>query len=205
MYEAIGVVPAGDRADQADPAGTIALAYEHYAPELAAFVARSFGGRLTPEDVVHEAFARLIREAASERLPDQLRPWLYRVAHNVAVSELRHRSRSTASVDEPGVPEPIASSAESEYEDRAVDLDLQLAVMALPPDARTVLLMVAEGYTGREIARTVGRSDLATRALLWRTRRALRAMLDGADDRGLGSPGRRPVTARHVSSVLMSA
>ena len=191
--------------DRGEPAALITLAYERYVPELTAYVAQRFGTRLTPEDVVHEAFARLVREAAAGRLPDQTRPWLYRVAHNIAVSDLRRPSASATSIDEPGVPEPVASSAECEYEGRVVDLDLQRAFRSLPLDRRTVLLMAADGYSGREIARAVGRSELATRTLLCRSRRAVRELLDGTGDDALGR-GRRPAAAAcRTAPILMSA
>ena len=49
--------------------------------------------------------------------------------------------------------------------------------------------MAADGYSGREIAGAVGRSELATRALLCRTRQVLREALAGAGrDLGLGAP-----------------
>lgn len=161
----------------ADPAGTIALAYERYAPELTVYVARSFRGRLTPEDVVHDTFTRLIREADADRLPAHVRPWLYRVAHNIAVSGLRRPAAAARSIDETPGTESVTCSAEEESETAMVSLELRMALGALPLDARTALLMVADGYSGREIAQVVGRTDLATRALLWRSRRSLRALL----------------------------
>ena len=80
-------------APRADESAWIAEAYEAHARELAAYVARSFGGRVIPEDVVHEAFARLVRDVAAGRAPLLVRPWLYRVAHNLAVDELRRPIR----------------------------------------------------------------------------------------------------------------
>jgi len=137
----------------ADPAGIIALAYERYAPELTVYVARSFRGRFTPEDVVHDTFTRLIREADADRLPAHVRPWLYRVAHNIAVSDLRRPAAATArSIDETPGTESVTCSAEEESETAMVSLELRMALGALPLDARTALLMVADGYSGREIA-----------------------------------------------------
>jgi RNA polymerase sigma-70 factor, ECF subfamily len=152
----------------------VGRAFEACSAELLAYVARSFGGGVDPEDVVQEAFVRLITETAAGRMPTQVRPWLYRVAHNIAVSELRRPTAVTRSLDEPPEPEPSTCSAEEEWEAATVDLDLRTSIRALAPAARRALLMAAEGYTGHEIARAVGRSDLAARALLWRSRRRLR-------------------------------
>ena len=174
------VVTAGVVSDSADPAGSISLAYERYAPDLVFYVATSFRGHVAPEDVVHETFTRLIREACANRLPVHIRPWLYRVAHNIAVSDLRRPSASAPSMDLPGAPEPVTHSAEVESEDRVISIDIRHAFGALPLDGRTALLMVANGYSGREVAQAVGRTDVATRALLWRSRRSLRETLAAA-------------------------
>jgi len=51
----------------------------------------------------------------------------------------------------------------------------------VPKDARTCLLMAANGFSGREIADAIGRSELATRALICRARIRLRESLTEAD------------------------
>jgi DNA-directed RNA polymerase specialized sigma24 family protein len=51
------------------------------------------------------------------------------------------------------------------------------AMASVSPRARTGLLMAADGYSGREIALAIGRSETATRALLSRARRTVRASL----------------------------
>ena len=164
-----------------DESSWIAEAYEAYAHELEVYVARSFGGRVTPEDVVHEAFARLVRDVAAGRAPLRVRPWLYRVAHNLAVDELRRPIRFEASVDDEPVADASARSAEEELETWSVDPVLRAALGALSPPARLSVLLAAVGYTGREIASAVGRTELASRALLCRARRSLRELLAGTE------------------------
>ncbi len=170
----------------ADP---VAAAYAAHAPELHAYVLARFGGHVAADDVVQEAFARLVREVAAGRTPDAVRPWLYRVAHNLAVSELRGPGRREAELDVPGRPEPRAASAEAELEAWSLDGELRAALGALSPAARRSVLMAADGYTSREIASAVGRTELASRALLCRARRSLRELLAGtelATGRGAG-------------------
>lgn len=59
-----------------DPETSVTAAYETWAGELERYVTRAFGGRVVPEDVVHEAFARLIRETSAGREPTLVRAWL---------------------------------------------------------------------------------------------------------------------------------
>jgi len=51
----------------------------------------------------------------------------------------------------------------------------------LAPDARVALLLAAQGFSGREIAETIGRSEIATRTLMCRARLDLRRRLEAAD------------------------
>lgn len=157
-------------------------AYAAYEPEIRGYVASRFGCRVAAEDVVQEAFARLVRETRAGRAPDAIRPWLYRVAHNLAVSELRRPAWEPVEPvepDAPARPEPRSPSAEVEFERWELAPELRDALATLPPPARLSLLMAADGYSGREIASATGRSELAVRALLCRTRRALRELLGG--------------------------
>jgi RNA polymerase sigma factor (sigma-70 family) len=160
----------------------IGHAYEAHAGELEAYVAHRFGGHVTPEDVVHEAFARLVHETSAGRAPHLVRPWLYRVAHNLVVSEMRRPIRFT-SVDgaSPAWEAPSSSSAEMEPDASTLSPELRQALAALSRAARISILMAADGYSGREIATAVGRSELAARALLCRARRTLREILAGSD------------------------
>ncbi len=58
------------------------------------------------------------------------------------------------------------------------DADLGIALGELGEDARTALLMAANGFNGMEIAEAIGRSGNATRTLMCRSRLQLRHRLD---------------------------
>jgi RNA polymerase sigma-70 factor (ECF subfamily) len=160
-----------------DPGTSVTAAYEAWAGELERYVAGAFGGRVVPEDVVHEAFARLIRETSAGREPTLVRAWLYRVVHNLVVSELRRPVRWEPGVEGERAPGGSARSAEAEHEAVSLSPEVREALDTLSRAGRTSIVMAADGYSGREIAAAIGRSELATRALLCRTRHILRAML----------------------------
>ncbi len=173
-----GLEASGAMTASAAPCASVAEAYAAYARELEAYVATRFGSRLAPEDVVHEAFARLLRETSAGREPVFVRAWLYRVTHNLVVSELRRPAAcEPPTADDGRGGAGSARSAEAEHEARSLSPEIRGALGTLSTDARTTILMSADGYSGREIAAAVGRSELATRALLCRTRRLLRAIL----------------------------
>ena len=134
------------------------------------------------EDVVQESFLRLLRQHQAGRTPDDPRAWLFRVATNLMRSGFRRRS--VAERHEPVMRElDTVESAESsvvQSEDRRA---LRDALARLPADVRMALMLSAEGYSGREVARLLGKREGATRTLLWRGRLELRRLLDGEGDR----------------------
>ena len=159
----------------ADAAALTAM-YEEHREELFTFLIRLTRDRDAAEDTLQEAFIRLIREARAGRMPDEVRPWLFRVAANAAISRSR---RSTALhrllprlVDRR---QPVRPDEEALHVERRRDLGAALA--ELPPDARAALLLAARGFGGREIAQLIGRSEGATRTLMCRARREMRDRL----------------------------
>lgn len=144
-------------------------------------------------DVTQEAFLRLFQEVRAGRSPDNVRAWLYRTMANLVVSRARHavveRQFAVRYIrdDEPAQPEAIAVLREAQVEVLAI-------LGGLPAADRTTLLMSAHGATGQEIADRIGRTPLATRALLYRARRRLRAA--PGLPRSAGDPGEATAGSR---------
>ncbi len=130
------------------------------------------------DELVQEAFLRLVREAVAGRMPENPGGWLYRVCTNLVTNQLRQRAvRSRLrSLVPPGYAAPSVEDAllHRERHDR-----VQARVAALPDDARMAILLAARGLSGQEIATAIGRSEAATRVLLCRARRRLRDEIAG--------------------------
>jgi RNA polymerase sigma factor (sigma-70 family) len=150
--------------------------YEQHHAELYRSAVRACRDPGTAEDLVQEAFLRLMLEIGRNRTPDNIRAWLHRVIANLAVSLGRRATVSQrfagtlANHDEPPTPEAVAIDDELRAE-------LASALQVLPDQARTALLLAASGYSGAEIAAAIGRTDCATRTLLCRARLELRDRL----------------------------
>lgn len=128
------------------------------------------------EDLTQEVFVRLMVEAEAGRIPDDVGAWAYRVGHNLAMSRGRriavadrHHHQLVESGDAPS-PESLALAAEQHE-------SLRAAVAGLGATDQQALILSANGYRGPEIARSIGRSDAATRTLLCRARTKVRARL----------------------------
>ena len=125
------------------------------------------------EDAVQQSFVKAFEAMRRDSAALQLRPWLYRIAHNNALNSLRDRGLRHAELDErlDGVERPDQAL------ERAQGLrELVVAVQALPERQRdAILLRELEGRSYEEIAESLGVTDGAVRQLLNRARNSLRA------------------------------
>src|SRR5260221_7161139 len=72
--------------------------YELHAPEIHDFLVRTVRDHATAEDLTQSTFIRLIERGDSVRDLEKVRPWLFTVAHNLAVSHVTRR-RSTHPIE----------------------------------------------------------------------------------------------------------
>jgi RNA polymerase sigma-70 factor (ECF subfamily) len=159
---------------------TLTDLYRDHAPGLTRWIAAMTHDPDTAADIVQEAFFRLARELAADRSPDDPAAWVAQVARHLAISRARRSSTATRYaprlLDRSEGDDPAASVLAAE---RAAAVHRALAT--LRPVERTAIVLAAEGVRGPEIATHIGRSQLATRALLCRARRRMRPVLLEAD------------------------
>ena len=151
-------------------------AFEDHRLKLSSFAYAMTRDRDAAEDLVQESFLRLVRELNAGRTPDNVAAWLFRVCSNLALSRGRRLNvaqrflRVTRTLHhEPAADLEILRREENEA--------LLAGLATLPADARAALLMAAQGFSGREIAEAVGRSETATRTMMFRAREKLRIYL----------------------------
>ncbi len=154
-------------------------AYAAHQRELFSFLVHLTRDPGIAEDLTQEALLRLYRELRGGRGPENTRAWLYRVAANLAISRERRlgvarRWLSRVARDDTTDETPERSALRLERHQRVA-----AALAELPRDARVGLLMAANGFTGREVAMALGRSEAATRTMLCRARMRLRRVLEG--------------------------
>lgn len=154
----------------------VAATYDAHQRELFSFALRACRDREAAEDLVQEAFTRLIVEVEADRAPRNIRAWLYRVIANLAVSRGRRASVAQRQLGAL-VSDQTDSGPEPAYLKHERESDLETTLGELGADARTALLMAANGFNGLEIAEAIGRSGNATRTLMFRSRLHLRQRL----------------------------
>ena len=130
------------------------------------------GNHHDAEDLTEQTFLQAYRHyerAVSESHGRPLRPWLIRIAHNLAANLYRDRSRKPQTPIED--PEALRTTHTTEdlVEGRDELARILEGVKELPDDRREALIMrFALGMDNREIARAMGRTDGATKVLLHR-------------------------------------
>ena len=107
------------------------------------------------EEIVQETFLALFQHLRAGKARDNLRGWIFRVAHNMGLKrreKARRHGDEDASVADPS-PDPEAQFAHSERQRR-----LRSVLHALPEQDQACLYLRAEGLRYREIAQVLGMS-----------------------------------------------
>jgi RNA polymerase sigma-70 factor (ECF subfamily) len=130
------------------------------------------GNHHDAEDLTEQAFLQAYRHferAQRESNGRPLRPWLIRIAHNLASNYHRDRARRPQRVLEESEPIAAPHGTERIAEGRAELKHVIESLDNLPGDRREALVMrFALGMDNREIARALGRTDGATKVLIHR-------------------------------------
>lgn len=127
---------------------------------------------------MQDAFVMAWEKLGSFRGESAFGTWLHRVTVNVFLVAERADQRRIARVEPDGEIErlPVAALGTSDPGDR---IDLERAIAALPPGARTAFVLHdVEGYRHDEIAAMSGIAPATVRAQLHRARRLLMEALD---------------------------
>jgi RNA polymerase sigma-70 factor (ECF subfamily) len=135
------------------------------------------GNHHDAEDLTEQTFLQAYRHfdrALRESDGRPLRPWLIRIAHNLAANLYRDRSRKPQTpIQDTGLLS-ATHTTEDLVEGRDELARILEGVKELPDDRREALIMrFALGMDNREIARTMGRTDGATKVLIHRAIRQL--------------------------------
>jgi RNA polymerase sigma-70 factor, ECF subfamily len=155
--------------------------YEAHLRDVYSYAYYRCGNHHDAEDLTEQTFLQAYRHferAQRESDGRPLRPWLIRIAHNLAANYYRDRSRRPQTQLEDAAVISAPHDTESLVEGREELAAVLRGVSQLPDDRREALIMrFALDMDNREIARAMGRSEGATKVLLHRAIKQLEAML----------------------------
>ncbi len=130
------------------------------------------------DDLMQDVYLKAYRSAGGFRGDAAATTWLYRIAYNTCVDELRRRGRTKAAPLE--LVHELPSPAPDPADVAAARGDLAAALAALPADVRAAVLLVdAQGFDYAAAAEVLGVAVGTVGSRVSRGRAALRTTLQG--------------------------
>ncbi len=187
--------------DQADPDAVLMLRVkrgdraafaelvEKYKQPLFNFVFRTLRDETETEDVAQNTFLQVWKSRARYERTAKFSTWLFTIARNLCLNEIRRRSRHPAESLEETHPEHDDQPSR-QYEDKKIFLPTQNvlhselakkieeALAELPENQRTAILLCRQDEVSyEEIAEILGCSLSATKSIIHRGRETLKEKL----------------------------
>jgi RNA polymerase sigma-70 factor (ECF subfamily) len=166
-------------------AQALAEIYDRYAELIYRYLYRYLGNAELAEDLTSEVFLRLLQVLGTARAPrDQIRGWLYRVAHNLAMDWFRQQAKGTSlPLDEELVADstsPLANMESHQDKQRLVEAISQLTTC----QQQVIVLRFGEGLKLGEIGQLLGKSEGSVKLIQFRAIRRLRKLLGRKENKG---------------------
>jgi RNA polymerase sigma-70 factor (ECF subfamily) len=131
--------------------------YRSSVADVYAYVATLLGDRGAAEDVTAQAFERAWRRSSSFEVGRGTpRAWLFGIARNAALDELRRRRRAAV----PAAETPEVAGLDDDAETAIRRAVVRTALAGLEPrDRELIALKFHGGFTNAELARVLGTSE----------------------------------------------
>jgi len=157
--------------------GAFGELYSIYIDRIYRYVFYQVKDKMTAEDLIEEIFMKAWKAVGSYRGKGQaFSSWLYRIAHNYMIDELR-KSRKHVSLEQETT--AIVGNPEQEPEEKLIRQELLEAISCLRHNQKQVIILkFLEGLDNREIGQVMGKSQGAIRIMQMRALTTLRQMLN---------------------------
>jgi len=167
--------------------------FQRWAAPLLRYLERMVADGGTAEELVQEAFLR-VHGARERYTPDaRFSTWLYRIATNLALNELRRprrKARHESTSRDDGAPVDLRDdrpAVDAVVDARRARARLEAELDALPERQRVALWLTAvEGFSYAEVAHTLDATEKSVKALVHRARATLASRMTTAG--GLRAP-----------------
>ncbi len=177
--------PAPGTAEKADLDRAFEALYKDHLRDVYSYSYYRVGNHHDAEDITEQTFLQAYRHfdrARRESHGRPLRPWLIRIAHNLAANHHRDKSRrpeaNIEAVEPPAHPHDTEQIVAGREDLRAVMRRLE----DLSDERREALIMrFALDMSNREIARALGKTDGATKVLIHRAIKQLEELIAAED------------------------
>ncbi|QQS35829.1 MAG: RNA polymerase sigma factor [Ignavibacteriales bacterium] len=149
--------------------------YKQNVGKIFAVCLRLIADRTRAEELTQDVFVRAWENLNSFRGESLFSTWLYRLAVNVVLVDMRTVKRRSLRFS--GLSSLLKFTKKTEH-NHGDSIDLEKAVSTLPEKARVVFVLHdVEGYKHEEISEMLGIAEGTTKAQLHRARKLLREVL----------------------------
>lgn len=143
--------------------------YNLFADRVFRFIYYRIQDRPRAEDLTNEVFVRMLENVDKFRPSGEdatllLTGWIFTIARNLMIDDYRRQKTRTADA----LPDADVDIADEtfDFDVHITRADLQNALAQLTEEQQTVLLLrFEEGFTSLQIAKMMGKSDMAVKAL----------------------------------------
>jgi RNA polymerase sigma-70 factor, ECF subfamily len=163
------------------------LLFDKHKQGVVSFCYRYCGHRAISEELAQEVFLRVFKAARRYRPKARFTTWLYRIATNVCLNELRkgeYRQQIDSLDHKGGDGVPVEAqdkeklTPETQFQECQRDDLVQQALSQLPGKQRAALLLRIKGeFSYREIAKQIGCTENHVKVLIYRGRQQLKKKL----------------------------
>lgn len=164
---------------------------DKYKSSLLNIIYRYIGNKVEAEDLAQEVFLKIYNSRRTYKPAAKFSTWLFRIATNLCLNQIRDTKKYTSgtiSIDERlntedgQEPQQIADNRQVTPRQHLLEQELEeivrQAIQTLPPNQRlAVILRRYQDLSYEEIAKTLNRSVLSVKALLFRAKETLRERL----------------------------
>jgi RNA polymerase sigma-70 factor, ECF subfamily len=174
-----------DRVRQGDGAA-LEFLFRRYANRVFGFAYALLRNREEAEEVVTDAFLRVLRFAPELREQGSFESWLLRIARNLCLDRLRRPRLLTLPLED--LTDASRLLAPADEMDRAgLRYLVEMGLDRLTEDYRVALVLRdVQGLSAREAAEVTGKTETAFRSLHQRARKALRDALRALEEEAEG-------------------
>ena len=154
--------------------------YEENFDRIYRYIVLKIGERTEAEDIAQQVFVNAVQAIGSyDYKGTRFSAWLYRIAHNKIVDHLRRKGkRPLAPLDESLVDcAPANDPSATAYHNLDMEMVQQATVQLTPAQQEVIALRFSGDLSITEVARTMGKSEGAVKALQHSAVLALRKIL----------------------------
>lgn len=161
--------------------GAFNLLVDRWQSKIHRFAYRFFSDTDEADEITQKTFIKVYQKVNHLEEPGNFSPWIYRVANNLCLDELKRARRQRSSSLEEWIEQPNQGgngSPSDRLENKELGQIIQKALLTLPDEQRTVIILKEyEGLKFREIADILEEPESTIKSRMYYGLKSLRNVL----------------------------